>query len=194
MTAARSEEDRLLVDRFLGGDQKAFNELMAAHEDRVFGICLRIMRDRERALDAVQETFITVYRKADRFTGESAFSTWLYRVTTNTCYDLHRKLKRRAADTLPDITDPVDPHTEAAFTSVELRPDIARALATLTPEFRTAIVLADMEGLPLSDVAEALEVPLGTIKSRVFRARRQLADSLRNQSSDNQRPNGNHDA
>lgn len=194
MTAARASEDRQLVDRFLGGDLKAFNELMSAHEDRVFGICLRIMRDREHALDAAQETFITVYRKADRFTGESAFSTWLYRVATNTCYDQLRKIKRRTADPLPDATDPADPHTEAALTAVELRPDITRALATLSPDFQRAVVLADMEGLPLAQVAEVLEVPVGTVKSRVFRARRLLADALRNQTGDAQRRTGDNDA
>lgn len=194
MTASRADEDSRLVERFLGGNLRAFNELMAAHEDRVFGICLRVMRDRELALDAVQETFITVYRKVDKFTGESAFSTWLYRVAINTCYDQLRKIKRRAVDPLPDATNPADPHSESAFTAVELRPDLQRALATLAPEFHKAIVLADMEALPLQQVADILGVPVGTIKSRVFRARRQLADALRNQNADAQRRNGDTDA
>jgi len=194
MTASRADEDSRLVERFLEGNLQAFNELMAAHEDRVFGLCLRVMRDRELALDAVQETFITVYRKAGKFTGESAFSTWLYRVATNTCYDQLRKIKRHAADPLPESTDPADPHSDAAFTAVELRPDLQRALATLGPEFHKAIVLADMEALPLQQVAEILGVPVGTIKSRVFRARRQLADALRNQNPDAQRRNGDNDA
>jgi RNA polymerase sigma-70 factor (ECF subfamily) len=194
MTASRADEDSRLVERFLEGNLQAFNELMAAHEDRVFGICLRVMRDRELALDAVQETFITVYRKAGKFTGESAFSTWLYRVATNTCYDQLRKIKRRAAGPLPDTTDPADPHSDAAFTAVELRPDLQRALETLGPEFHKAIVLADMEALPLQQVAEILGVPVGTIKSRVFRARRQLAAALRNQNPDAQRRNGDNDA
>ncbi len=194
MTASRADEDSLLVERFLDGSLQAFNELMAAHEDRVFGICLRIMRDREAALDATQETFLTVYRKAGKFTGESAFSTWLFRVATNTCYDQLRKIKRRSADPLPDATDPADPQSDMAFLAVELRPDLQRALATLTPDFHKAIVLADMEGLPLQQVAEVLGVPVGTIKSRVFRARRQLAEALRNQTTDSERRNGDNDA
>lgn len=194
MTAARASEDRQLVDRFLDGDRQAFNELMQAHEDKVFGICLRIMRNREQALDAVQETFVTVFRKADKFTGESAFSTWLYRVATNTCYDQLRKIKRRAASPLPDATDPADPHTEAALTAIELRPDIQTALAALPPDFHTAIVLADMEGLPLQQVADVVGVPVGTIKSRVFRARRLLADSLRNQTDAWERRTGDQHA
>lgn len=194
MTASRADEDSQLIERYLAGSLAAFNELMAAHEDRVFGICLRIMRDRESALDAVQETFLTVYRKADKFTGESAFSTWLYRVATNTCYDQLRKLKRRAADPLPEATDPADPHSDSAFLAVELRPDLLIALATLTPDFHKAIILADMEGLPLQQVAEMLGVPVGTIKSRVFRARRQLAEALRNQTTDSERRNGDNHA
>ncbi len=194
MTASRADEDSQLIERYLAGSLAAFNELMAAHEDRVFGICLRIMRDRESALDAVQETFLTVYRKADKFTGESAFSTWLYRVATNTCYDQLRKLKRRAADPLPEATDPADPHSDSAFLAVELRPDLLSALATLTPDFHKAIILADMEGLPLQQVAEMLGVPVGTIKSRVFRARRQLAEALRNQTPNSERRNGDNHA
>ncbi len=194
MTASRADEDSQLIERYLAGSLQAFNELMAAHEDRVFGICLRIMRDRESALDAAQETFLTVYRKADKFTGESAFSTWLYRVATNTCYDQLRKLKRRSADPLPDATDPADPHSDSAFLAVELRPELESALATLAPDFHKAIVLADMEGLPLQQVAEMLGVPVGTIKSRVFRARRQLAEALGNQTLARERPNGDNDA
>ena len=98
----RAAEDVDLLKRYLGGDVSAFDELMAAHEDRVFGICLRMLRDRDTALDAVQETFLTVFRKADRYKAEAAFSTWLYRVAVNTCYDQLRRAKRRSADALPE--------------------------------------------------------------------------------------------
>jgi len=83
----RADSDTALIERYLRGDVSAFNDLMRAHEDHVFAICLRMLRDREAALDATQETFITVFRKVDRFSGHSAFSTWLYRVAVNTCYD-----------------------------------------------------------------------------------------------------------
>jgi len=180
MTASRANEDLDLVHRFLAGDRRAFDELMSAHEDRVFSICLRIMRDREHALDAVQETFVKVFRRADHFTGESAFSTWLYRVAVNTCYDQLRKLKRRHADPLPETNDPIDVSAGDELTAVELRPDLQSALERISDEFRAAVILSDLEGLPLADVAEILGVPVGTVKSRVFRARRQLADELRN--------------
>jgi RNA polymerase sigma-70 factor (ECF subfamily) len=158
----------------------AFDELVRAHEDRVFGICLRMMRDREAALDAVQETFVTVFRKADRYQAKAAFSTWLYRVAVNTCYDQLRKAKRRQTASLPEMTDPADPKSGDPFTAAELRPDIEGALSALPVEFRSAVVFVDLEGLSLERAAEILDVPIGTVKSRVFRGRKLLAESLGN--------------
>ncbi|HKZ28244.1 MAG TPA: sigma-70 family RNA polymerase sigma factor [Acidimicrobiia bacterium] len=190
----RSAEDAQLVSSFLEGDRRAFDELMRAHEDRVFAVCLRILTDREAALDAVQETFITVYRKAQQFSEASAFSTWLYRIAVNTCYDQLRRSRRHRVQPLPETSDPADDRSEDALGSVELRPDLDRALANLAPEFRVAVVLSDLEGLPLQAVAEALDVPIGTVKSRVFRGRRLLAEHLRNLSGSSAHQRGDHDA
>jgi RNA polymerase sigma-70 factor (ECF subfamily) len=176
----RAAEDAVLVRRFVEGDRDAFEELMAAHEDRVFGICLRMLRDRDAALDAVQETFLTVFRKADRYREQAAFSTWLYRVAVNTCHDQLRKAKRRRADALPDGIDPADPRGGDAMSAVEVRPDIETALQGLTAEFRAAVILVDLEGLALETAAELLQVPVGTVKSRLFRGRRILAEHLGN--------------
>ncbi len=176
----RADRDATLVERYLGGEMAAFEELMAAHEDRVFAVCLRMLRDREAALDATQETFITVFRKADRFAGKSAFSTWLYRVAVNTCYDHVRRNRRHAADPLPDTNDPADATAQDPFESAELRPDLEAALRRLPDEFRAAVILSDVQGLALQTVADILEVPVGTVKSRVFRGRRLLAESLGN--------------
>ncbi len=192
MTAARAEDDRVLVERYLAGDRRAFNELMSAHEDRVFSVCLRIMRNREAAFDAVQETFITVFRKAHLYNGESAFSTWLYRVAVNTCYDQLRKAKRRAADTLPEHHDPADLSSEDAFTSAELRPELHAALDAIPQEFAAAVILSDIEGMSIADAAEVLGVPEGTVKSRVFRGRRQLADILGNPATPSGRQKDDH--
>lgn len=176
----RADIDLDLINRYLAGDIDAFNELMDAHQDRVFGICLRMLRDREAALDATQDTFLTVFRKADRFQAKAAFSTWLYRVAVNTCYDNLRKHKRNRTGPLPDSHDPADVRSADAFTAVELRPDIQAALETLSPEFRSAVVLVDLQGMSLDQASDALEVPTGTLKSRLFRARRQLAKVLGN--------------
>lgn len=177
MTTA-AQDARLLV-RVLDGDHDAFNQIMRNHEDRVFSVCLRIMGSRELALDAVQETFLTAFRKADQFKGNSALGTWIYRIAVNTCYDQLRKQKRRAADPIPEHLDPADHSAEDAMDSAALRPELQRALAELPEDFRSAVVLADIEGLGLNQVAEIVGVPVGTVKSRVFRGRRLLADMLR---------------
>lgn len=153
---------------------------MRRHEDRVFAICLRIMRRREAALDAVQDTFLTVFRKADQFRGDSRFSTWLYRVAVNTCYDHLRRAKRRPADPLPDTHDPPDTGADDRLAAVELRPGLTAALAELQEEYRAAIVLSDVEGLSVRQVAEILGVAEGTVKSRLHRGRRELAGVLGN--------------
>lgn len=176
----RAAEDIDLIGRYLRGEVEAFDELMRAHQDRVFGICLRMLRDREAALDVAQETFLTVFRKADKFKAEAAFSTWLYRVTMNTCYDYLRRTKRRQADSLPEGLDPVDPQASDPLISAELRPDIEAALAQIPEEFRSAIVLVDLQGLSIDQTAEILGAPSGTVKSRVFRGRRLLAELLGN--------------
>ncbi len=173
-------DDTALVTRVGGGDRQAFDELMRRHEDRVFAICLRIMRHREAALDAAQDTFLTVFRKADQFRGDSTFSTWLYRVAVNTCYDHLRKAKRRPAEPLPETHDPPDRSADDALESAEIRPDLVTALGQLNEEFRAAIVLVDVEGLAVGEVAQILEVAEGTVKSRLHRGRRQLAGILGN--------------
>lgn len=174
-------QDAVLLARVVDGDHDAFNQIMRNHEDRVFSVCLRIMGDRELALDASQETFLTAFRKAKQFKGNAALGTWIYRIAVNTCYDQIRKQKRRRADPIPDHLDPADHGAEDAVDSAGLRPEIELALAALPPEFRAAVVLSDIEGLSLPEVAQILEVPLGTVKSRVFRGRRLLAAELGNQ-------------
>lgn len=177
---ARSAEDRALIRRYLEGDVEAFDELMRAHEDRVFGICLRMMKDRDQALDATQDVFLTVFRKADRYKEQAAFSTWLYRVSINTCYDHLRRRQRKRTETIPEHLDPSDPHSGDVLNAVELRPDIETALAGISPEFRAAVVLVDLEGMSLDGAADTLDIPVGTVKSRLFRARKQLAQELGN--------------
>jgi RNA polymerase sigma-70 factor (ECF subfamily) len=177
---SRAAEDVALLNRYLAGDVSAFDDLVRAHEDRVLGICLRMMRNREAALDAVQETFLTVFRKADRYQAKAAFSTWLYRVAVNTCYDQLRKAKRRRTDPLPDNRDPADRQSGDLLAAAELRPDIEAALQQIPVEFRSAVILVDLEGLALEQAAEILDIPIGTVKSRVFRGRRLLAERLGN--------------
>lgn len=180
-----------LIGRFVAGDKRAFDELMSVEEDRVFAVCLRIMGSRPDALDAVQETFLTVFRKAHQYDGRAAVSTWLYRIAVNTCYDLLRKQKRRPAGAYPEGFDPADSSAIDELESVELRPQLEEALARLPIEYRSAVVLSDLHGLALPDVAELLGVPIGTVKSRVFRGRRQLASIIGNLEGSPDHPNNN---
>jgi len=186
----RAHLDIDLIDRYLAGDINAFNELMEAHEDRVFGICMRMMQNREAALDATQDTFLTVFRKADRYKAQAAFSTWLYRVAVNTCYDHLRRQKRKRADPLPESHDPPDLAAGDLYDAVEVRPDIEAALADLSDEFRAAVVLVDLQGMSLDQASDTLEVPIGTVKSRLFRARKQLARNLGNLRPPQEHQNG----
>ncbi len=184
----RAGQDEALVRRYLEGDVAAFDELMRAHENRVFSVCLRMLRNREAALDATQETFLAVFRKADRFSGKSAFSTWLYRVAVNTCYDALRRTRRRPTSPLPEHTDPIDPASGDEIAAADVRPSIEAALGELPVEFRAAVILSDLEGLALQEVGDLLGVPVGTVKSRVFRGRRLLADALGNLSGEPRLP------
>jgi RNA polymerase sigma-70 factor (ECF subfamily) len=177
-------DDAALVARVVGGDHDAFTTLMRRHEERIFAVCLRLMGNRAAALDATQETFLALYRKAGQYRATAAVGTWLYRIAINNCYDLLRREKRRPAEAMPDFFDPADRTAEDPFTSVELRPSIEAALQELSPDFRTVVVLADIQGASLPEVAEALQVPMGTVKSRLFRARRQLGARLGNLSID----------
>lgn len=175
-------QDAELLARVLDGDHEAFDQIMRSHEDRVFAVCLRILGNREHALDATQETFLTVFRKAGQFKGNAALGTWIYRIAVNTCYDQLRKQKRRRTDPMPDHVDPHDRSAEDALEAASLRPEIQRALDAIPEDFRVAVVLSDIEGLGLVDIAEILRIPVGTVKSRVFRGRRLLAAELGNRS------------
>ena len=186
----RADLDIELIDRYLGGDVDAFNELMDAHEDRVFAICYRMMQDRDAALDATQDTFLTVFRKADRYKAQAAFSTWLYRVAVNTCYDHLRRQKRKRAEPLPETHDPPDLSAGDQFDAIDVRPDIEDALRRLPDEYRATVVLVDLQGMSLEQASDTLDVPTGTVKSRLFRARRQLAEILGNLRTDSEHPNG----
>ena len=180
--------DDELVRQFLDGRRDAFGILMRRHEDRVFAIACRLMGSRQEAVDATQEVFLQLLRKLDRYESRSAFTTWLYRVASNVCYDLLRQRRRQPVLTVEPPPGIEDPSAEHPFSAAELRPDLERALAQLSEEFRTVVVLHDVEQLRYTDIAEILEIPVGTVKSRLSRARHELASSLRNLLPEEERP------
>jgi RNA polymerase sigma-70 factor, ECF subfamily len=168
--------DEALVERFKRGDDEAFATLVRRHEDRLFVLALRMVGERAAALDAVQETFLTAFRRIDSFRGDAQFGTWLYRIGINSCHDLLRRRKRWNRPQA-DVEDAAEPGADLDE-SAALRIDVASALAALPSEFREAVALHDLAGLPYEEVATLTKVAVGTVKSRISRGRRRLAEQL----------------
>ncbi|WP_007511658.1 MULTISPECIES: RNA polymerase sigma factor SigM [Pseudofrankia] len=181
-SAWSDDPDAALLRRHVDGDPAAFAELFRANADRLWSVAYRLLHDAEDAADAVQEAMLSAHRRAAGFRGESTVRTWLHRITVNAALD---RLRRKAArpltvpmPTSPDgvehePADPRDAHAEG-----ELRLDIEGALARLPPALRAAVVLVDVEGMPVAEAAAALGVPVGTVKSRAARGRARLAEQL----------------
>lgn len=168
--------------RFLAGDAGAFTELVTRHERRVYSLCLRVLGDRDDAADAAQDALLMVVRKLEQFRGDAAFTTWLHRVTMNVCYDHLRKAQRQPV--LHRVVDEDRPEAEAGppipdhADAVAGEHDVAAALAQVPEDFRIAVILADVNDLAYDEIAKVLDVPVGTVKSRVFRGRLALARAL----------------
>jgi RNA polymerase sigma-70 factor (ECF subfamily) len=158
--------------------------LLRRHQLRVYRICRRLCPSEPDALDATQHALVTLARRIDRFDGRAAFTTWLYRVTTNACLDELRRRRRQAPvldATEAGIEERVDEASGGHGDPADLVADrltIEGALAKLSPEFRAAIVLRDVGGLEYTEIADVLEVPVGTVRSRISRGRSQLAELL----------------
>lgn len=168
-------EDRRLLSAHLDGDRDAFGRLAARHSTRLFAVAVRTLGDREEAADAVQDALISAYRKAGSFRGEARVSTWLHRIVVNACLDRARRRAVRPTVPLPEREPPAR-RDELGDRETSL--DVQAALAALPEEQRAAIVLVDLEGLPVAEAALVLEVPTGTVKSRCSRGRARLAVSL----------------
>ncbi|MBO8187245.1 RNA polymerase sigma factor SigM [Streptomyces spirodelae] len=172
-------DDKELLARHVSGDPEAFGELVRRHRDRLWAVALRTLGDREEAADAVQDALISAYRAAHTFRGQSAVTTWLHRITVNACLDRARKAASRRA-TLTDDTDRMEQllePQESAAAPVErqdVRQQVVSALSELPVEQRAALVLVDMQGYPVAEAAEVLDVAVGTVKSRCARGRARL--------------------
>jgi RNA polymerase sigma-70 factor (ECF subfamily) len=170
----RSEDDSALLKAHLSGDREAFGELIRRHQDRVYSVAYRMMGNEHDALDATQEAFTNAFKRCGSFTGASKFGTWMYRVAINTCLDLLRARERLpvAVDRLPE------PTAEAHTDSVETRLDLAGALAMVPGEFREPMLLHDILGVPYEEISALTKAKPGTVKSRISRGRRKLAELL----------------
>jgi len=173
--------DAALLQAHVEGDSEAFGRLVERHGDRLWAVAVRTLGDREEAADALQDALVNAFRRAEGFRAESRVTTWLHRIVVNACLDRLRRSAVRAADPLPDddhdgrLAAPAgrDPAEQAS-----LRGDVQSALAALPAEQRAAVVLVDMLGYPVEEVAEVLGCAVGTVKSRCARGRARLVPLL----------------
>lgn len=178
------DEELRVIREVLEGHTDRFSALVLAHQKGIYNLCLRMLGNEQDALDASQEAFFRAYRSLATFRGESRFSVWLYRLASNECVDM---LRRRPAAQPVSLTgedgEPLSvpdtrPSPQAELERRELRGAILRALDSLPPEFREAVVLRDINGLTYDEIAAVTGLEAGTVKSRIFRARKKLAATL----------------
>lgn len=174
--------EKVLLQRAKKGEMAAFESLVTAYERRVYSLALRSTGSEADAADITQEVFLRAYRSLDTFRGESGFSTWLYRITVNLCVDLARK--NNPAESLDDEQALEAPETrgayqpETALANSELRRELDAALSLVSEEHRKIVILRDVAGMSYADIAAALELEEGTVKSRLARARAALRKIL----------------
>ena len=155
------------------GDADAFGQLIRRHQDRLWAVALRTTCDPEEAADALQDALISAHRAAGRFRGDSQVTTWLHRIVVNACLDRLRRRQARAQVALPDDGSTPDPHDAVAQADTAMV--VTQGLAQLPDDQRVAIVLVDIDGHTIDEVAAMLQVPAGTVKSRCSRGRARLA-------------------
>jgi RNA polymerase sigma-70 factor (ECF subfamily) len=182
--------DQAIVERVQRGDKRAFDLLVTKYQRKIFRLLSRLIRDPGEIEDVAQEAFIKAYRALPNFRGESAFYTWLYRIAINTAKNHLVAQGRRAptstetevedaenfddADGLRDVNTP-----DAVMMSRQVGDAVNRAIDRLPEDLRTAIVLRELEGLSYEEIAESMNCPIGTVRSRIFRAREAIANELR---------------
>jgi RNA polymerase sigma-70 factor (ECF subfamily) len=192
---ASAHTDAYLIERYLKGEQSAMDELVRRHQARAYQYAFRLTRDRDTAADLVADAFLRVFRSVDGFKGQSAFTTWLYRIITNCFLDARKKASARPTSSLDDAMETPDGELQRQFESEDESPfDLldrrmrAQALADAIealPEVHRAIVqMYHGEMLSYEEIAEVLSVPIGTVKSRLNRARVALAQQLASKRED----------
>jgi len=186
-------EDQRLIKRIKSGESEAYGELVKKYQDRLFNTCWRISGHLEDARDLTQETFLRAYEKLSSFRDQSSFYTWIYRVAVNLALSHRRKTRRRRAGmgdavggTAGTQAEQLDERIAQASDSAqgkvsdesELKQTIAHALQELDDDHRAVVVLKDIEGFDYAEIAEVLEIPTGTVKSRLYRARMALRATI----------------
>ena len=181
-------DERSLIRQCQKGDVQAFRHLVERYEDRIYGLACSILGDPEAAKDAAQEAFVRVYRALGKFEGRSSFYTYLYRITTNVCLTFAQREQRRPDRISIEGMQEVNEMTLDRFLGTDepqndidrigLREEIQKVLDYLSPEHRAVVILKDIEGFSQEEIADVLDVSVGTVKSRLSRARARLRDLL----------------
>jgi RNA polymerase sigma-70 factor (ECF subfamily) len=186
------EDERELIDRAIKGDRDAFRTLVERYQGKVFTVANGIVRNPDHAMDIAQDAFVKVYKSLPHFKGNSSFYTWLYRIVVNLCIDKKRKQSRSSEVDYNDALahDPSQPshapilasiHIASpakAYANQELREHMMRAIESLSPNHREILVLREVEGLSYEELSETLDLPKGTIMSRLFHARQHFRKSM----------------
>lgn len=185
----QDDSDQQLVERVQAGEKAAFDLLVRKYQHRVLKLVSRFVNDASEAEDVAQEAFLKAYRALPSFRGDSAFYTWLYRIAINTAKNALVSNRRRPVDFDLDLQDPeqYDRHArlkegdtpEGVLLTEEIRTVVERAMEQLPEDLRTAIVLRELEGLSYEEIAEAMDCPVGTVRSRIFRAREAIDRKLK---------------
>jgi len=186
------EADQVLVSRVQAGDQGAFNLLVLKYQRKVLRLVSRLIRDPAEVEDVVQEAFIKAYRALPQFRGDSAFYTWLYRIAVNTAKNHLVSLGKQPIPMTDLTSDEEDTESfdsgavvadnqtpESLLLSRQIAETVNRSIEALPPDLRAAITLREIEGLSYEEIAEAMNCPIGTVRSRIFRAREFIAAELR---------------
>ena len=183
------EADQALVERVQRGDKKAFDLLVLKYQNKIIQLVNRYVRDADEAMDVAQEAFLKAYRAIDRFRGDSAFYTWLYRIAINTAKNWLVARKRRPPSSDIDAADAEQYDVESRLKEQgtpehellreEIKQTVFDTIAALPEDLRTAIMLREMEGMSYEDIATTMECPIGTVRSRIFRAREAIDEKLR---------------
>lgn len=167
------DPDEVLVRRAQRGERFAFEQLVERHEQRLYTLAARVLGSRDDAADAVQEALLRAWLALPKFRGDARFSTWLYRIVVNAAHDVRAK---RREQPIEDLSEPADPRDR--FADQELSGELQRALDALDEGYRVAVVLYDVLGCSYAEIAEMTGVAEGTVKSRIFRGRSELAERL----------------
>ncbi len=174
------EEERLLIEKASRGDRRAFSDLFFRYKDMVYRVVYRLLGNSEETRDAVQQTFIELYKSLPAYAGKSKFTTWLYRIAVNVSIQFFRKRRpsEKSPSLDPELLSDEEFAEESSIERKELRKQLETALASLHIRKRTVVILHDVENRTMEEISEIMNIPVGTIKSRLFYAREELKKKL----------------